>query len=239
MADTSSASSEFECDYSSGEEAYNYNIDVPFYRGVERKILPADVVPLVLRCVSTVKDYSSAGSVSRAWRSAARRLSAGGDSVSLVLEFVRTEEYFSAGSVSRSWRAAARRALAGGPSSVMFVAQRGEAIVNRRAVPAWARGIFQAAWAFDAEQVFHITRAWSANWSRRRGPVGPPQSILDLMGLSAWDPQDRFILMVAPTALEFLRPLREELQRREEAAAMSREAIMAEVNMFLSLQDHD
>ena len=84
MADTSSASSEFECDYSSGEEAYNYNIDVPFYRGVERKILPADVVPLVLRCVSTVKDYSSAGSVSRAWRSAARRLSAGGDSVSLV-----------------------------------------------------------------------------------------------------------------------------------------------------------
>ena len=48
MADTSSASSEFECDYSSGEEAYNYNIDVPFYRGVERKILPADV-PLVLR----------------------------------------------------------------------------------------------------------------------------------------------------------------------------------------------
>ena len=84
MADTSSASSEFECDYSSGEEAYNYNIDVPFYRGVERKILPADV-PLVLRCVSTVKDYSSAGSVSRAWRSAARRLSAGGDSVSLVL----------------------------------------------------------------------------------------------------------------------------------------------------------
>ena len=103
MADTSSASSEFECDYSSGEEAYNYNIDVPFYRGVERKILPADVVPLVLRCVSTVKDYSSAGSVSRAWRSAARRLSAGGDSVSLVLEFVGTEDYFSAGSVSRSW----------------------------------------------------------------------------------------------------------------------------------------
>ena len=47
------------------------------------------------------------------------------------------------------------------------------------------------------------------------------------------------LLMVAPTALEFLRPLREELQRREEAAAMSREAIMAEVNMFLSLQDHD
>ena len=69
--------------------------------------------------------------------------------------------------------------------------------------------------------------------------MGPPQSILDLMGLSAWDPQDRFILMVAPTALEFLRPLREELQRREEAAAMSGEAIMAEVNMFLSLQDHD
>ena len=49
--------------------------------------------------------------------------------------------------------------------------------------------------------------------------------------------QDRFILMVAPTALEFLRPLWEELQRREEAAAMSREAFMAEVNMFLSLQD--
>ena len=46
MADTSSASSEFECDYSSGEEAYNYNIDVPFYRGVERKILPANVVKL-------------------------------------------------------------------------------------------------------------------------------------------------------------------------------------------------
>ena len=55
MADTSSASSEFECDYSSGEEAYNYNIDVPFYRGVERKILPADVVPLVLRCVSSAQ----------------------------------------------------------------------------------------------------------------------------------------------------------------------------------------
>ena len=72
---------------------------MPFYRGVERKILPADVVPLVLRCVSTVKDYSSAGSVSRAWRSAARRLSAGGDSVSLVLDFVGTEDYFSAGSV--------------------------------------------------------------------------------------------------------------------------------------------
>ena len=140
MADTSSASSEFECDYSSGEEAYNYNIDVPFYRGVERKILPADVVPLVLRCVSTVKDYSSAGSVSRAWRSAARRLSAGGDSVSLVLEFVGTEDYFSAGSVSRSWYAAARRPSAGGLSSVRFVHERGEAIVNRRgAAPAWAR----------------------------------------------------------------------------------------------------
>ena len=52
MADTSSASSEFECDYSSGEEAYNYNIDVPFYRGVERKILPADV-PLVLNSEKT------------------------------------------------------------------------------------------------------------------------------------------------------------------------------------------
>ena len=93
MMDTSSV---FECDYSSGEEAYNYNIDDTFYRGVERKILPADVVQLVLRCVSTVKDYSSAGSVSRAWRSAARRLSAGSDSVSLVLEFVGTEDYFSA-----------------------------------------------------------------------------------------------------------------------------------------------
>ena len=37
MMDTSSV---FECDYSSGEEAYNYNIDVPFYRGVDRSILP-------------------------------------------------------------------------------------------------------------------------------------------------------------------------------------------------------
>ena len=99
MADTSSASSEFECDYSSGEEAYNYNIDVPFYRGVERKILPADV-PLVLRCVSTVKDYSSAGSVSRAWRSAARRLSAGGDSVSLVMSWV--QQVHNAAVVARS-----------------------------------------------------------------------------------------------------------------------------------------
>ena len=35
MMDTSSV---FECDYSSGEEAYNYNIDDTFYRGVERKI---------------------------------------------------------------------------------------------------------------------------------------------------------------------------------------------------------
>ena len=34
MMDTSSV---FECDYSSGEEAYNYNIDVPFYRGVDAK----------------------------------------------------------------------------------------------------------------------------------------------------------------------------------------------------------
>ena len=158
--------------------------------------------------------------------------------VGLVLGFVsKAKEVLSAGSVSRSWRAAARRALAGGPSSVMFVAQLGEAIVNRHDVPAWTRTILQAAWAFDAEQVFHITRAWSANWSRRHGPEGPPQIILDMMGLSAWDPQDRFILMVAPTALEFLRTLREELQRREEAAAMSRETIMAEVNMFLSLQN--
>ena len=160
--------------------------------------------------------------------------------VGLVLGFVSTaKDVLSAGSVSRSWRAAARRALAGGASSVMFVAQLGEAIVHRHDVPAWTRTILQAAWAFDAEQVFHTTRAWSANWSRRRGPVGPPQSILDLMGLSAWDPQDRFILMVEPTALEAWRRFREELQRREEAAAMSRETIMAEVNMFLSLQDHD
>ena len=161
--------------------------------------------------------------------------------VGLVLGFVSTaKDVLSAGSVSRSWRAAARRALAGGPSSVMFVAQLGEAIVNRHgAVPAWARRIFQVALAFGYLEVFHITRAWSANWSRRHGPEGPPQIILDMMGLSAWDPQDRFILIVAPTALEFLRTLREELQRREEAAAMSRETIMAEVNMFLSLQDHD
>ena len=142
--------------------------------------------------------------------------------VGLVLGFVSTaKDVLSAGSVSRSWRAAARRALAGGPSSVMFVAQRGEAIVNRRAVPAWARGIFQAAWAFGAERVIHITLAWSANWSRSNGPEGPPQIILDMMGLSAWDPQDRFILMVEPTALEAWRRAREVFQRREEAAAES------------------
>ena len=142
--------------------------------------------------------------------------------VGLVLGFVSTaKDVLSAGSVSRSWRAAARRALAGGPSSVMFVAQLGEAIVNRRAVPAWARRIFQVALAFGYLEVFHITRAWSANWSRRHGPEGPPQIILDMMGLSAWDPQDRFILMVEPTALEAWRRSREELQRREEAAAES------------------